>query len=324
MAMKFSVILGNLGSCSDRYMTGGYSEGFSVEQLLERLGRMKDIDGVELIGTWQLREDTMDLIRTEVKKLGLATVAIIPEHFGQPHWGKGAFTAPDPDVRKIAVEETNRVCEFARQLDCPTVSIWNGQDGYDYPMQADYQKAAGWLADGLREVASANPDVGIALEYKPKEPRNHCFIPNVWSAILLSQETGCSNVGVTIDVGHSFEAYENVSEAVCAAHSRGRLSHLHINDNNKLWDDDMMTGSVHTIEFIELFYWLQKLGYDGYVSIDQYPYREDSLAAAQESINWMRTFEQAAMRIDREKMDDILARNDAVASTRYLRELIFG
>ena len=57
-------------------------------------------------------------------------------------------------------------------------------------------------------------------------------------------------MGVTIDVGHSLEAYENVSEAACAAMSRGRLFHFHMNDNWRLWDDDMIAGSVHTIEFI--------------------------------------------------------------------------
>ena len=68
----------------------------------------------------------------------------------------------------------------------------------------------------------------------------------MWSAITYARECALPNVGVTIDVGHSLEAYENVAEAICAAASRGLLFHMHINDNYRLWDDDMITGSIHT------------------------------------------------------------------------------
>ena len=46
---------------------------------------------------------------------------------------------------------------------------------------------------------------------------------------------------------------------------------MHFNDNYRLWDDDMIVGSVHTIEYLELLYWLDRVGYDGYLSMDQYP-----------------------------------------------------
>ncbi len=87
--------------------------------------------------------------------------------------------------------------------------------------------------------------------------------------------------------------------------------------------DNLITGSVHTIEYIELFYWLKRLNYQGYLSIDQYPYRENALEAAQESLNWMRCFEKAASRIDDAALQQILSRQDAVASTRYIRSLLF-
>lgn len=51
--MKYAVILGNVGSCSDRYMTGGYSEPFTVEQLFERLSTIDNVHAVEFVGGWQ-------------------------------------------------------------------------------------------------------------------------------------------------------------------------------------------------------------------------------------------------------------------------------
>ena len=131
--MKYAVILGNVGSCSDRYMTGGYSEPFTVEQLFERLSTIDNVHAVEFVGGWQLTLDNRQMVKEQLEKYKLTPVSIIPDHFGRPIWGLGAFTHPDPDVRQAAVKETMDMVEAARFIGCDTISIWNGQDGYDYP-----------------------------------------------------------------------------------------------------------------------------------------------------------------------------------------------
>lgn len=60
-------------------------------------------------------------------------------------------------------------------------------------------------------------------------------------------------------------AYENPAETVALLKRYGdKLFHVHMNDNYRYWDDDMIVGSVHTIETLEFFYWLQRTGYDGW------------------------------------------------------------
>lgn len=322
--MKLSIILSNVGACTDRYMTGTYSKEYSLDQMFERVASIDGVSGVELVGGWHITPDNVNYIKDKLCEYRLTPVSIIPDHFGTPIWGKGAFTAPDAKVRKAAIKETINMIKAAREIGCTTISIWNGQDGYDYPMQANYIDAGKWLVEGIAECAEFAKDMRISLEYKPKEPRNHCFMANVWSSILFAQETHKNNVGVTIDVGHAFMAYENVSDAICAAAIRGKLFHMHINDNYTHWDDDMMVGSIHTIEYIEMFYWLKKLDYKNFISVDQYPYREESRDAAEQSIKWMFALKKAADKIDDKKMQEILSRNDAVASTNYMREIIFG
>ena len=46
--IKYSVILGNVGQCSDRYMTGGYGRSFELEELFERVASIKGVTGVNL------------------------------------------------------------------------------------------------------------------------------------------------------------------------------------------------------------------------------------------------------------------------------------
>lgn len=320
---NFSVILGNVGQCSDRYMMGGYGRPFELEELFGRVASI-GVKAVEYVGNWHISDKTLDRVLRLSKQYGLRAVAIIPDHFGTPVWGRGAFTSPDANVRQMAVQETLHMAELAKAIDCPLISIWNGQDGYDYPLQANYSDADKWLTDGITQCCEEAPDIKFSLEYKPKEPRNHSFLSNVWRALTLISESGVPNLGVTIDVGHSFEAYEDVAEAAAASMKRGKLFHLHMNDNWKFWDDDMIAGSIHTIEYLELFWWLKYLGYKGFISTDQYPYREDGKCAVEQTIRWMQAFERAAARIDDNRMLRLLAENDAVGSTAYMREILFG
>ena len=76
--------------------------------------------------------------------------------------------------------------------------------------------------------------------------------------------------------------------------------------------------------FSSLFYYLRKYDYKNFISTDQYPYREDSRDAVEQTVKWMQAFEKAAQRIDMDRMQKILDANDAVASTAYMRELLFG
>ena len=43
-----------------------------------------------------------------------------------------------------------------------------------------------------------------------------------------------------------------------------RLFHTHWNDNSKMYDDDAMVGMVNLWETVELLFWLEELGYDGW------------------------------------------------------------
>jgi len=140
--------------------------------------------------------------------------------------------------------------------------------------------------------------------------------------ILAVKETGFPNVGVTIDTGHSFVGGENVAEAVVLAKRAGDLLfHMHFNDNHGSWDDDMIVSSVHMTCYVELLFWLRKTGYNGWLSMDQYPYREDAIDAISESIFWVKKYEQIVDKYYTE-IESLITRNDAVETSRFLRSLI--
>ena len=321
MERKYAVILGNLGNTRDRFCTG-YKENPSTAEMLRRAAAIPHVSGIELVGTWDIRPDNLREMGQALRDLNLQCVSIIPDLFGQQLYARGSYSSADPSVRQHAIAYTKAMCDIARELRCPLVNIWPGQDGYDYLLCADYEAERAWMCEAVAEIAGTYPDLKLALEYKPKEPRTHCYLARMADTLLLAQETGCPNVGVTIDTGHAFVGGEVVGEAVVLAKRAGnRLFHMHFNDNHVTTDDDMIVGTVHTVCYLETLYWLDRCGYDGWLSMDQYPYREDAAGAIGESIQWLRQFSEI-LEENRAAIDDLIARQDAIATSRFLRNAL--
>jgi len=321
---KYAVIISNFGNRADRFLSS-YGEDRTLAELFDTASRTEGLGGVELVGTWHITDRNVAEIGRLLRDHDLKLVSIIPDHFATQVYSKGAFTAKEPAVRARAIADTQAMLDAAVELGCGLVNIWNGQDGYDYHFQADYWQERDWLVEGLRECAAYRPEVRVSLEYKPKEPRNRSYLGTAAGTLLVAQEIGLPNVGVTIDVGHALVAYESVAESIALlARAGGKLFHMHLNDNYRLWDDDMIVGSVHAIEYLEMLYWLDRVGYNGFLSLDQYPYRENPEEAIAESICWLRAFRAVVDRAGAERISEVIRGGDAVQALRMVREALFG
>jgi sugar phosphate isomerase/epimerase len=321
---KFAVIAGTVGSCSDRFVTGGYGSPYQRGEFLDKLARIEGLGGVELCYGSDVTEETLKAVDAKLKGCGLKVASIGPDVFGQARWGKGAFTSKDPSIRKAAIAHVKSVIDMAAEMGGDLVNIWPGQDGYDYCFQADYLKERAWFVEGVKECCRHRRDVRVAVEYKPKEPRTHSYIGTAATALLAVNQIDEPNCGITIDIGHAFVAYENAADAVALFKQNGdKLIHVHMNDNYRLWDDDMMVGSVHFIEYLEFFYWLKRTGYDGWLSVDQFLYREDGIKGAEESIRWMQEFIALSDRLEADGVGTLIETGDALEIQRFLRNRLF-
>jgi xylose isomerase len=321
MNRRYAAILGNIGNTRDRFCRG-YKENPSTMEMLRYAAAVPYVTGIELVGSWDIRPDNAKKMKRALSDAGLACVSIIPDLFANKRFWKGSYSACDPCVRQFALDYTRKMCDIAGQLNCKTLNIWPGQDGYDYLLCSDYERTRGWLCEAVATLASEFPEVRFALEYKPKEPRTHSYLARMADTLLLARDTGRPNVGVTIDTGHAFVAGENVAEAIVLAQTAGnRLFHIHFNDNHTTTDDDMIAGTVHSVCYIEMLYWLDRCGYDGWLSMDQYPYRENAADAIGESILWLRQFDRVVQK-HRQQIDQLIAADDAVATSRFLRSVL--
>jgi xylose isomerase len=319
----FGACLPTFGSCADRYCLGGYGGGgTTMEEMLDLSKQVAGLDGLELVGNWHVNDQNIRDVAKMFKDRGLKISMLVPDLWNQAKWGRGSLAAPDAKTRKETIEEVKKVMDWGAELGCPYIDLGPGQDGYDYCFQADYLDAWKWLRDGIEICAAHNNKVRVLVEYKIKEPHTHCFVSHAAKVLLLLQ--GLDNVGILLDIGHSVAAGENIAEAVALLSGYGKLDYIHLNDNYPAWDDDMMFGSVHLVEALEFIYWLRRVNYKGWLTLDIFPYREDGVRAATQCRDWIQTLLQTVDRIGLDSFAKVIQEGDACTVVESVRRALAG
>jgi len=324
-AYRFSTITGSLNQISDRFMTSGYKRSYAYDEIVSECAKQGVLDGVELCySTLGGTESDKATLLPLLDRHGLKPSFVNSSLFGEQQWKYGSLSSPDAAVRKRAVEDTKRGLDFARSVQASGYNLWTGQDGFDYPFQTDYQRQWEWFIAGVRELCDYAPDLKITLEPKPREPRNRSLIDTVPTALLACAEVGRPNAGLTIDVGHTLAAGGNMARDLDMALRAGRLFNVHTNDNYGTWDDDMIVGSVHLIEFLEMFHVLARRGYDGWISVDIFPYREDQFAAMRESVLYMKKYAALVEKIGVDRLTGLIEGGSPTEMMKLVREQVFA
>lgn len=321
---KIATHLSPFSTGADRYNAEGYRAGLLTEEILRKAAAVPGLDAVELNFRNLVHEDNVPSIKAILDQLNLSCANVSMNVWGDARWKFGSLSNPDPERRREAVDLITAGMRTTRSLGCGLVSIWPGQDGFDYPFEADYARMMDWFVEGLQACADAVPDVRICIEYKPKEPRSHLLFDNAARTMWILSKVARSNVGVLLDVGHAWCGFENAAQSAVLLQREGLLDHLHFNDNYGDWDWDMVPGTLRIPEMVELIYWLQETNYQGYYSIDIVSPRIDPVEAVTQSVKNIRRLYQLAKRIDREQTRANLALHNPIANLSIMSDLMFS
>lgn len=286
MESRYGVGLWAFGTGADRYNPSGYHGSLTTQEKIEMASQVENLRGVELKYPTDFEGFGVELVKEILDAHGLQLSAINVNLSGDARWQRGSVTNTNEELRQQAVERSQKAVDAADAIGADSIVLWLGQDGHDYLFN-DYQKAWQLLLNGLVEVASHNRKVIVYLEYKHKEPRTHLMISNVGKAILAAKATALANVGVIVDVGHGFMVDENVAESIALVHMNKTPLYMHFNDCYGYWDDDMVPGAVNIWKFLELFYQLKRIDYQGWHDLDIYPFREDPVEAVEQGVRFM-------------------------------------
>jgi len=321
---KYSICLGAFAPCADRFVTAGYHQELSLQEMLDMAAAVEESAAVEMDYPFMEPAGTdVGIMRKMLDQAGVKVCGLEIDHYGAPKWQFGALTTEDDKLRREAIEISKNGMDAAVELGADQINLWFGHDGYDYPMEADYPVYWQRTIDGIREIAAHRADVKVCIEYKPKEPRVHSLVSTVGKTLLVANATGMDNVGVNIDTGHALMGFENLADSAMLCQHFNKMFYLHLNDNYREWDHDMIVGSVHVWETLELLYWLNKVGYDGWYSLDIYPYRQDPIAACRESLRNLIKLTAIAESLDEAKLAAMRVEHNVTGTVNYLREMTF-
>jgi xylose isomerase len=253
---------------------------------------------------------------------GMVLNGMAMRYYTDPGYKLGAFTHPDAAVRRAAIDETKRGLDVLAEMGGNLMTLWMGQDGFDYSFQMDYARAWADTLDAMAEVADHNPAIDIALEYKPNEPRAFALMPDAATTLLAIKEIGRANTGVTLDFAHVLYADEMPAFAAALVARHSRILGVHLNDGYGKWDNGLMVGAVHPIQTVELLVELERSGYDGALYFDTFPDHSglDPVEEARTNIEVVQRLRGTASRlVADEGLRNAIARQDAPLAMRIVQ-----
>ncbi len=298
-----------------------------IADMIEAAGRVGGLDAADLNYPDHFEEHDAAQMGRILSDHGMALNGLAMRYYTDPGFALGAFTNPDQTVRRAAIDITKRGIDTLAEMGGGLMTLWMGQDGFDYAFQGDYSAMWDTTIEAMAEIADHNRSVDIAIEYKPNEPRAYALMPDVATTLLAVKDLGRENMGVTLDFAHVLYADEMPAHAAHLITRHSRLLGVHLNDGYGKRDDGLMVGTVHPAQTVELFVELHRTGYDGVIYFDTFPDHSgiDPVEEARTNIQTVERLRQIAEGLVGDaRLKDAIARQDAALSQRIVTAALYG
>lgn len=302
-------------------------KGDTVADMIARAGTVGGLNAADLNFPDHFDHHTPAELTKLLQQSGMALNGLAMRYYTDPGFRLGAFTHPDASVRRAAIDITKRGLDALAQMGGTVMTVWLGQDGFDYSFQGDYARMWEDTLAGLAEVCDHNPALDISIEYKPNEPRSWSVLPDMATTLHAIRDVARPNLGVTLDFCHMLFAGEMPAKSALLAARYCHIMGVHLNDGYAKRDDGLIAGTVHPIQTVELFWVLDQMGYDGVIYFDTFP-DHGGMDPVEESRANLALTERlravaAGLRGD-SHLTAAMARQDAAASTRIIARALYG
>lgn len=325
LKLNINAHIGCLGSFNERYVPGGYMDELSFEGQLKIIS---EVDGIEGLGVWYPNHPLIDNPDKFLKKLAqynLRVADIGAETWSERKWRLGTISSSDEKIRNEVIKIIKYTMDLAVELNAKSVLLWPAHDGFDYVFQADYDKSWGYMIDSLNEIGSHNSKVKIAIEPKQKDPRAKEYIEDAGKLMFLIKCLDVDNIGCALDLGHALFAQERPAESLALYSRYKKLYQIHLNDNYRDADPDLVFGSINFWDTLEMFYWLGKTDYDGWLNIDTVTPRNDRAKMLDLAVKFVKDYEKLANKLFEHSdfIDENLKNHNFVDNMTLIREILF-
>lgn len=192
----------------------------------------------------------------------------------QPYWHP-SWIEPDPNYRAIRREHTKRALALARELGARNLQT---EPGGPLAAGQSWHAAAQVFYDELMPCAevAGKLEVGLLIEPEPG-----LMIERFGEYLRFMERIDSPWVGLNFDIGHAFCVGEDPQDWVArmAAHTR----HYHFEDIADTRVHRHLVPGHGAIDFEATLAAIARTGYDGWITVELYPYLDDPDGAAREA-----------------------------------------
>jgi xylose isomerase len=263
----------------DRFNVNGFGIDVPVIDRIKQVGKIEDIDGIELHYPTEIDDSNAAEIEKVLKDYNLRIIQLCGHTWTEKHYKFGALANSDNTIRTKAIDRVKAALDMSARFNVPISVLWPSTDGNDFPLQADYTGLYDRYVDSVCNILAyihKNKYITkICIEPKPFEPRSYIMMGNTAQALCIVNEINDLKFGINLDIGHSLIANENLEDQISLILRYKKLYHTHFNDNQQQCDADLPPGTVNFIRLVSILYILDNAGYDGWFGLDLFPYRDD-------------------------------------------------
>ena len=266
---------------------------FSIEDTIERVASL-GYQGIEVLAevphAWPagLLEERKESIRQSLArhKLSISNVNAFMMNAvadpRQPYWHPG-WTDPDPHYRAIRREHTKRALQLAREIGAPHITTEPG--GHLAPEQT-WDAAAAIFYDELMPCLEVAEEVGVGLLI---EPEPELLIEKFEQYLAFVDRVDSSRIGLNFDIGHAYCVGEDPQDWV--ARMSEHTVHYHIEDIADSRVHKHLIPGHGAIDFDATLGSIRETGYDGWLTVELYPYIDNPDEAAREAREYLSRFD---------------------------------
>ncbi|MEX0937722.1 MAG: sugar phosphate isomerase/epimerase family protein [Pirellulales bacterium] len=262
---------------------------FSIEDTIARIAEL-GYRGIEVLAdvphAWPagLLEERKESIRKALDRHGL-TISNINAFMmnavadpRQPYWHPG-WTDPDPHYRAIRREHTKRALRLAREIGGPNITT---EPGGELAPGQTWEQAADIFYEELMPCVEVAEEVGVDLLI---EPEPGLLIETFGQYLKFMERVDSPRVGLNFDIGHAYCVGEDPQDWVdrMAAHTR----HYHFEDIAGTRVHKHLIPGRGAIDFPATLQAIRGSGYDGWVTVELYPYIDAPDDAAREAREYL-------------------------------------
>jgi sugar phosphate isomerase/epimerase len=199
--------------------------------------------------------------------------------FAQGDTWHPSWIEPDAEARARRIEHTVNAIRLARDLGAPGISL---EPGGPVPVGMTRPAAMDLYRQGLRQVLATAVDCGVNVLVEP-EPHLLIERPEEFEELLA----GLSHprLALNFDIGHFFCV--GVDPAAAARRLAPHVRHVHLEDIAPTREHRHLVPGRGAIDFASVLGALRDGGYNGWITVELYPYEAQAREVADEAFRYM-------------------------------------